>query len=141
MKYGKIILAVVIILLLLTPSVALAQDDAGLPQTAVDALNWLNGLVVLAGGLVAGAVTDWVKTLKFLGATEQEQIGGHAAKLIAAIVSAAAGIGLAYLMPYALDLDASGGYAAILAILTVLANKGVFEAERVLRSVSAYLAA
>lgn len=127
MKFPKIILITVILILLL-PVVVLAQD-IDLPQTAVEALGLLSVLFATVGGLVAGAVTDWLKSKPWLTDQQKEDIGGSAAKFIAAVVSTVTGLGVAFLMPYVIELDTGGGYAVILAVLTMVVNKGLFELE------------
>lgn len=128
MKYYIKTILVAIAVLLVAPIIVLAQD-VDLPQTAVETLGLLSVLLAAGGGLLAGAVTDWIKSWSFLTGEQKEEIGGAAAKLIAAATSAGIGLTVGFLMPYAIELDTSGGYAIILAILTMLANKGLFELE------------
>jgi len=94
-----IILALLLFVVMAVP--ALAQDGAGLPDTAVGFLTLLTGLATawIGGGAIGSFLTNLLKTLTWIPEQDRSRIAGAGAEFVAAVLTTAVGVVVQYSLP------------------------------------------
>lgn len=110
------------LLALLAAPVMAAQE---VPPTAGEAVGLIEAGLVALAGLLGWAITDAIRKWTWLPEEDRSRIGGAAANLVAAIVSAASGFIVGWLGQWAGLLDTSGIWAVVIFVWP--AAKGWFE--------------
>lgn len=94
-------------LLFLFASSAAAQEVA-LPETAQGGIEMLAVMLAAVGGLAASMVMDAVKKFSFMSKKNRDKVGRWLAGGITMVVAIGTGGLIAFLLPYAVDLQETG---------------------------------
>lgn len=131
----RVLILTVLILLFAAPAV-LAQE---LPPTAVEAVGWIQAGLAALAGLLAWAMTDFIKKMAWLPDSDRSKIAGPAANLVAAIVAVASGWLVGWLGQWAGLLDESGLWSVI--VFAWPAAKAWYEATGIRKAIDDWVAA
>jgi hypothetical protein len=108
-----------------TPVVVQPPTLENLPETAVEALEqvaaWLAALGAVFAGLAGRALVDVLKDhAKWLSEKNREKLGKGLTRMIAGTINTLVGVGVNTIIVYAIDLDKTGLWTAIVTLITVL---------------------
>lgn len=95
-------------LLFLFASSATAQETVPLPETAQEGIEMLAVMLAAVGGLAASMVMDAVKKLSFMSKENRDKVGQWLAGGVTMLVAIGTGGLIAFLLPYAVDLQETG---------------------------------